>query len=138
MKNDFKSLEVGDQVIVRRSLNPDTYATIDRLTKTRIILKNSDNKYSRETGILVGGSSWLIKYLIIADKEKIEALKSAQEKRKCVSFLTSYKWDTFDLEFLQEMIVLIGLKAKLCSQYCVHGKDKSEDCQPCGRELKWR
>ena len=133
MKNNFKSLEVGDQVIVRRSLNPDTYATIDRLTETRIILKNSDNKYSRETGILVSGSSWSIKYLIIADKEKIEALKSAQEKRKCVSFLTDFKWDMFDLEFLREMIALLNLK-----QNCVHGKGKSEYCQPCGRELKWR
>ena len=130
MKNDFKSLEVGDQVIVRRSHNHDTISTIERLTKTQIILKNSDKKYKRKTGSLISLSSWSydIEYLIIADKEKIEALKSAQEKRKCVSFLTSYEWDKFDLEFLREMIALLNLK-----QNCVHDKAKSEDCQPCGR-----
>ena len=131
MKNDFKSLEVGDQVIIRQSHNHDTISTIERLTKTQIILKNSDKKYKRKTGSLISLSSWSydIEYLIIADKEKIEALKSAQKKRKCVSFLTSYEWDKFDLEFLREMIALLNLK-----QNCVHGKGKSEYCEPCGRK----
>ena len=71
MKNDFKSLEVGDQVIVRRSHNHDTISTIERLTKTQIILKNSGRKYKRKTGSLIGGSSWSYhtEYLIILDKK---------------------------------------------------------------------
>ena len=132
MKNDYQSLKVGDQVIVRRSLNfnHDTYATIERLTKTQIILKNSDKKYKRKTGSLIGGSSWSYhtEYLIIADKKEIAKIKSTREKKKCISVLIGYKWTAFDLEFLREMIALIELK-----QNCVHGKGKSEYCQLCGR-----
>ena len=119
MKNDFKSLKVGDRVTIQRNLSPNTYATIERLTKTQIIIANSDSKYKRKTGCLVGKFAWgFDSWLVPESTEEIAKIKSTRGKRKCVSFLTDFKWDKFDLEFLREMIALLNLKQIVFLQPC--------------------
>jgi len=109
-ESDLKSLRIGDEVMVSHGGNhtPDTVEIIERFTKTQIIIKNSSNKYNRETGRLIGGTAWTTGWLRKASEDLITATKKAQEKRKCVYFLTNFEWNKCSLGFLQSIKIAIS------------------------------
>jgi predicted phosphohydrolase len=60
---DFSYLVAGDKVIVESGFGykSQEITTVDRITKTQIIIGNS--KYRRNNGYIVGGTTWSRRYL---------------------------------------------------------------------------
>ena len=78
MVEDLSSLRVGDKVVVygRKSKR---ISTIDKITKTQIVIGNL--KFRKSNGTQVGNDTWTNKCIGIASKEIIEKIEREQNIR---------------------------------------------------------
>ena len=78
MAKDLSSLRVGDKVVVygRKSKR---ISTIDKITKTQIVIGNL--KFRKSNGTQVGNDTWTNKCIGIASKEIIEKIEREQNIR---------------------------------------------------------
>ena len=91
MAEDLSSLKVGDKVVFY-GCNSKRISTIDKITKTEIVIGNL--KFRKSNGIQVGTDTWTNKCIGIASKEIIEKIEREQNIRdmriyieKCLDIL---------------------------------------------------
>ena len=72
MAEDLSSLKVGDKVVFY-GCNSKRISTIDKITKTEIVIGNL--KFRKSNGIQVGTDTWTNKCIGIASKEIIEKIE---------------------------------------------------------------
>ena len=78
MTEDLSSLKVGDKVVFY-GCNSKRISTIDKITKTEIVIGNL--KFRKSNGIQVGTDTWTNKCIGIASKEIIEKIEREQNIR---------------------------------------------------------
>ena len=78
MAEDLSSLKVGDKVVFY-GCNSKRISTIDKITKTEIVIGNL--KFRKSNGIQVGTDTWTNKCIGIASKEIIEKIEREQNIR---------------------------------------------------------
>ena len=91
MAEDLSSLKVGDKVVFY-GCNSKRISTIDKITKTEIVIGNL--KFRKSNGIQVGTDTWTNNCIGIASKEIIEKIEREQNIRdmriyieKCLDIL---------------------------------------------------
>ena len=78
MAEDLSSLKVGDKVVFY-GCNSKRISTIDKITKTEIVIGNL--KFRKSNGTQVGNDTWTNKCIGIASKEIIEKIEREQNIR---------------------------------------------------------
>ena len=78
MAEDLSSLKVGDKVVFY-GCNSKRISTIDKITKTQIVIGNL--KFRKSNGTQVGNDTWTNKCIGIASKEIIEKIEREQNIR---------------------------------------------------------
>lgn len=79
MIENFDSLKVGDKVIIYGRNKSKRISTIDKITKTQIVIGNL--KFRKSNGIQVANDTWANKCIGIASKEIIEKIEREQNIR---------------------------------------------------------
>ena len=75
MTEDLSSLKVGDTVIVYGRYGSKGIATIDRITKTQIVVDDG-TKFRKSDGMQVGHSMWSsYSCIAIATKERVQKME---------------------------------------------------------------
>lgn len=69
----ISDLQPGDRVIVAYGWNTDSVATVDRVTKTQIILK--DGSRYNSAGRKIGGDKWSRNHISVATEDRLAAVK---------------------------------------------------------------
>ena len=107
-------VKTGDKVVISSSGfggTKYTLKTVDRVTKTQIVVGN--RKFNRITHIQIGGnSSWYKDHLYLATDDMIKKVNDYQNQLKkyhLVRDLGQFSWDQFDLERLNEIAKFVGL-----------------------------
>ena len=78
MAEGLSSLKVGDKVVFY-GCNSKRISTIDKITKTEIVIGNL--KFRKSNGTQVGNDTWTNKCIGIASKEIIEKIEREQNIR---------------------------------------------------------
>lgn len=108
MNNWRKDLKVGDKVIM---VIPRVYRrriyTVERLTKTQIILKNTKTKFKIADAEAVGGVGIYSSYLIQATDAVIAEIKELDTRRKLYDRVELVSWKTLSTEKLTEVLDLV-------------------------------
>jgi hypothetical protein len=111
-ENWLQELKVGDDVVVEshgyRS-EPRYIATINRVLKTQLQLKNGD-KFTRSSGTKVGAYGFhkpYLRQLIPGDKEHI---REEHKRRIFVRKIESAKWEQITTDKLKRIIAILEEK----------------------------
>jgi hypothetical protein len=109
-KEWIENLKVGDKVIEvnSRQYTPDSIDTVERLTKTMIVLEKACGRFNRR-GFEVGDTTWGGSHLVEATPERIVILQEEIKKRLLVNRLGSLDWTKLPTDHLQRVWeVVIG------------------------------
>lgn len=109
-KDWLREIKIGDIVIVHMHRNPDTIDVVLRLTKTQIILKKTNNKYRRSTGIMIGSDMWNMSAIYEATDEKIIAIKINMYRRKLIMRIDTINADILSTEQLENIVQILEKK----------------------------
>ena len=116
MSNEWlENIKVGDKVIVSGSgfgsLNK--IDTVERLTKTQIVLKNTHSKYRRSSGRSVGGDVWSMGFISEATREKILKIQEARYRLNLLNKIESIRIGNLSTDSLKSIVVVIEEEKKL-------------------------
>jgi len=102
----LKELKPGDKVIVagNGSAVTDFIRTIERFTKTLIILNPHGAKYNRVTGKETGTKRWNCTYLVEATADRIQAIENRQKRNLLVHKFNTINTNNLSIEQLQQII----------------------------------
>lgn len=95
-KKWLQNLEIGDEVIVIDNIHRDQIVSVNRVTKTQIILK-SGTKFRKSDGSAVSNSSWNRMFIHKPESDLIDKVL----KENLVRYLKRISWDDMSLETLQ-------------------------------------
>ena len=114
----LKDLVKGDKVMFS-NISSRSVATVDRVTKTMIITKFG-NRFNRESGMMVGSenNSWSSASIHVPAEGEIARLVSQNDKRKLVSKIASFNFNSLTLEDL------IKVKEIINKSEALKGKNK--------------
>lgn len=97
--NELENLKVGDMVIIKGNITDvKTLSTIDRVTKTQIII--GYRRFRKSDGQLVGRDDWHYANIRPATDEDIEQINKEREKRELIKHLNGVVWYSLRLESL--------------------------------------
>ena len=105
-KDWLKELKPGDTVIVCGRSNRQI-TTIERITKTQIILKRCAEKYNRKSGYLVGRGPWDCSNLIEATNELLIEIRANIKRRKMEDVLGNIKWKDVDIKKIEKILAIL-------------------------------
>ena len=87
MIENFDSLKVGDKVIIYGRYGSKGIATIDRITKTEIVVDDG-TKFRKSDGMQVGHSMWSsYSCIAIATKERVEKMERERDIRNMRNYI---------------------------------------------------
>ena len=99
----IKELKKGDKVIVSGTRQPSRVATIERFTKTQIIV-DGGSKFRLSDGEGVGGSVWCYSCIDQATDEAIAEIKEQEKVRKYSRLLEDkVKFSSYTGEQLEQI-----------------------------------
>jgi len=98
MKEWLENLKVGDTVIV--SGRNELVCTIERMTKTQIVLKDNFTKFNRKTGRSVGNDSWSTSYIFEPTEKEIKRITEETTRRNIINKLSRIEWKNYTTESL--------------------------------------
>ena len=85
--------QVGQKVYWNEQYSKNVkIAEIERLTKTRIILKNNHTKFRISDGFMIGSNSWHNPFLRLLTPEVEQEQKERDERTKYLSLLNGYSF----------------------------------------------
>ena len=105
----LENIKVGDKVIVDGSgfTAFNKIDTVERLTKTQIVLKNTHSKYRRSSGRSVG-DIWNSSFLSEATREKILKIQEARYRLNLLNKIESISIRNLSTDSLKSIVVVIG------------------------------
>ena len=110
MSNWTQKLEVGDKVILRgRTLSQSLVTSVERLTKTQIILKHTSTKYNRNNGDEVGGNSWSSYSIQEYDVGLSNKITYDRELIKLRKILRDHIWGKETKEDLEKILYILDI-----------------------------
>ena len=87
MTEDLSSLKVGDKVIIYGRYGVKSIATIDRITKTQIVVDDG-TKFRKSDGMQVGHNMWSsYSCIAIATKERVEKMERERYIRNMRNYI---------------------------------------------------
>ena len=95
------SLKPGDRVIISGRWQ-DGISTVDRLTKTQILLKNG-SRYRKKDGGLVGADSYNSSQLYSPSEKRVNDIRH----RKACEKIDKMAWKMLTLETLTKVLELV-------------------------------
>jgi len=118
MRNDWlKDIKPGDLVIVRGTgLVGETVETVERLTKTQIVLKERTTRYRRDSGRQVSSYGWSSTWLCSATHDEVKRIEDDTLKRKLAIRLRDTAWAKKSLAELQAIESIIEKFEKVENQ----------------------
>lgn len=107
MNDWLKNLKVGDTVIAS-GRNFNRICTIDRLTKTQIVVGNL--KYRISDGGLVGAGNWNYGSLHEPTEEFINNIKNTQKRNILINNIKNIDWYSYDNDKLDAVLKIVNNK----------------------------
>lgn len=102
----FNEIKAGDEIVVASAHGKYLLKTVDRVTKTQIVVDNT--KFYKDTGKEVSGNSWYRDSLFLPTDvvmKKVYAYREYLHKRQLVIYLRDTNWDD---EFTLEDLITIS------------------------------
>lgn len=107
-KEWLQKLQPGDTVVLSGQFGlPGTVETVERVTKTQIILKGSNSRYRRDDGFLKGGSVWNNGILRKPTPERVKKIHNHNRRRKIQAYINNFCWGDMPLESLEKVYALL-------------------------------
>ena len=100
----LESLEVGDQVVVRRS-DAKTLVTVSKITPKQIVVGH--RRFWKRNGDQVGGGAWNWATLDPATPEVIEEIRDRAERRKLLDAISVFRWEWLETHKLRGVKMFI-------------------------------
>jgi len=93
----FKKLKEGDEVIFSTRYE-NRIATVERFTKTQIVLKETSTRFNRNTGRQIGATNWSLDQISEATPEKKAHVREEQARRKMLNIIdkTNFRLLSYD------------------------------------------
>jgi len=108
MYNWLDDIKVGDEVVVDAAMyRLDRITTVERLTKTQIILCDSTSKFQRTTGWMIGGG-WQPSRILEPTEERKQKVVLARKKYFLIKKLGKVDWAKCDVDKLQHIVNILG------------------------------
>ena len=106
MSKWLENLTPGDTVIVSGSGSAATNytTTVERLTKTLVILNPHGTRYNRNTGSEVGGDRWHSKHIIEPTVERVAAIRAKHHRTKVVQTFRNINTNDLSIKQLEQII----------------------------------
>lgn len=106
MSKNISELEVGDKVFRRYAGQIRSFCTVERITKTQIIL-NDGSKWSRRNGDPVPHETWNQAHITPFTKEKFLEYQQEQRTKHLSATLSSIKWRLLEFPVLEKVAALL-------------------------------
>lgn len=111
MKNFIDGLKPGDTVIVSKLNLSGVLKTVERITKTQVIL-SSGSRFRKKDGFEVGGDIWNTYHLEEVTPEKVSKIHYNKEREQLSLKLKCLNWHSLELSTLREVAEIINLSMK--------------------------
>jgi len=106
-KTFLDKLEVGSPVIMCGKYN-DYVLTVERITKTQIIVSSGKGKFNRMTGRSIGTDSWNSTYIHEATEKAVAKIYEVNKRIAQRNVLKKVDWDNVPIEKMKEIIDILN------------------------------
>jgi len=105
----LKNLTPWDKVIVsgNGSTATDYITTVERITKTLIIINLHNIRHNRVTGREVNSDGWHSKYIIEPTNERVTAIRNKNHRRKLLDKFCNINCQNLSNEQLEQIIAIV-------------------------------
>lgn len=104
---ELSNLQVGDKVIVYEKYGDRKIATVERITKTLVVVKNI--KYRKSDGFESGNNGLFTRSIDIPkDEEQIKQIELEVRKKLIIHRIHNFNLNDYPLEVLEKVYIELG------------------------------